>query len=281
MEKAEIRQILIDIKKNNYKVPNGIDAFEFSVRLLDFIGDVDAEMREELAYYVLVNWILEDVLSVEEAKKLNQIILEEGYLTDGIGQVDDRVFKRSYSILMSGCIVFKHSDSFNDEEVKYIFNRVLDAFQREVDIRGFIEEKCFAHSAAHGADAFLDLVQYSVIDETDLMNVLNAIRDKISIDHYGYYHFEDERMISVIERILNRKVLTEDQIIGWLDSFNRPQPPKVYKGVPYQAYMLEVHNIVMFLKTLYFRLHGEKDYEYLLPVIMKMLKEISLFGEGY
>ncbi len=238
MEKTILKEQLIDIKNNKCKVPKGIEPLSFSMELLDYLGDSDEGMRDELVYHVIVNWIIEDILTFEEVKEILNILLSDDYLRKGQGRVDDSVFKRSYSILVIGCIIYQHRSNIEQDDQKRIYSKVLAAFNAKNDIRGFIKGKSFAHSAAHGADALFEISQFPTIDAPMLKEILYAVRDKICVDYYGYYHFEDERMISVIKAIMARNLISEAELIEWLESFNQVEAPKVYKGATYEAYMV-------------------------------------------
>jgi len=278
MEKLKLKDQLKEIKINNYAVPQGVNPFLYCTSIMEYLGDVDGEMRDELVYHVIVNWILTKKLSVNETVSLLDLLIKEGYLIDGIGDINDSVFKRSYSILIIGCIIYQNGKYLSESKLKETFNQVLEAFRLEKDLRGYVEGKSFAHSAAHGADAIAEFVKYNILDKNDLLSILGSIKDKISVDYYGYYHFEDERMISIVEAILKRELLSKKEIIAWVQSFNTVKPPENYNGIDYQAYMLELHNIVMFMKSLYFRLKSNSENLIILTEVETLINDISLFA---
>ena len=46
MEKQELKELLKSIKENDYKVPQGVNPYELSLLMMDYIGDIDSELRD-------------------------------------------------------------------------------------------------------------------------------------------------------------------------------------------------------------------------------------------
>jgi hypothetical protein len=58
---------------------------------------------------------------------------------------------------------------------------LLHCLGKEKEHRGFVSEKSWAHFIAHAADPLDDLAQCSELDESDLAEILEAIRNVICI----------------------------------------------------------------------------------------------------
>lgn len=89
----------------------------------------------------------------------------------------------------------------------------------ERDVRGYVEVKGWDHSAAHTADALDELVQCICFNKIDLLDVLNSIKAKICIGYYVYVDEESERMVTVVVNSFNRKILSDLEMIEWLQGF--------------------------------------------------------------
>jgi len=63
LEKSTLKDILVDIKEKDYKVPESINISDLSLDMINYIGDLDSELRDSLIYNVLVNWTLKDSLT--------------------------------------------------------------------------------------------------------------------------------------------------------------------------------------------------------------------------
>ncbi|WBW95342.1 DUF2785 domain-containing protein [Oceanirhabdus sp. W0125-5] len=281
MERNALKTLLRNIKDNEYKLPEGVNPYEFSLELMDYIGDTDGELRDELVYHVLVNWILMDVLTPEEAHDIFMIAIDEKHLFNGLGEIGDKVFDRTYSVLIAACIIYKHRSFLSDSDILKAFNAIMKFYNEDRDVRGFVEGKFWAHGAAHGADALMELAQCKIIGYEGLKAILDSIYKKININYYGYIHFEDERMISAVQAVLERDIIPVEEIEEWIRSFGNIEKPGIYQAGVYHDYMLITFNVTIFLKSLYFRLVNKTKYDQLVKIVKEVLKKISLFGEDY
>ncbi|WP_312027537.1 DUF2785 domain-containing protein [Brevibacillus brevis] len=57
--------------------------------------------------------------------------------------------------------------------------------RQETDLRGYGEEKRWAHATAHAADALDDLTQCSELDQTDLSGIVMNSQWMIWMDGFG------------------------------------------------------------------------------------------------
>ena len=69
------------------------------------------------------------------------------------------------------------SDPFLDkEDIAGIHHRLTTYLEREKDVRGYADNKGWAHAPAHAADAVEDLAQSPYLERTDLLEPLHALR---------------------------------------------------------------------------------------------------------
>lgn len=275
MKKQELKTLLRNIKDNKYAVPEGVNPYKISLELMDYIGDIDGELRDELIYSVLVEWIMKDTLTFEEAHDIFVIALDEKHIFNGLGEINDTVFSRTFSVEVAACIIYKHRKLLSDSDILKAFNKVLKFYNEDKDVRGFVEDKRWAHGAAHGADALMELAQCQVIGYEGLKEILDAIYKKININNYGYINNEDERMISAVKAVLERDIIPVEEIEEWIRSIgNRKKTGYI---LPDDLFI--EHNVTLFLKSLYFRLVDNTKYEQIAKIVKEVLKRTSRFGE--
>lgn len=274
MGRDELKNLLITIRDNNYSVPEGRNPYELSIEMMNNLGDLDPELRDDLILSNLSNWIVEGVLPKEELKRLLFIALDEQHLFKGIGDRDDTVFCRTFSVLVVALAVYRHrTDAFlTESELKETLHKVLTFYQEDKDVRGYIDEKGWAHGAAHGADALDELARCTEIMEDDLWMILEAIHHKVNIVGYGYIHFEEERMITAVKAVLERKMIVQEQLISWIRSFQT-----IEKTGAYQENLVMEFNVQTFLKSLYFRLVDHPEYEMIAAEVKGVLMQINRF----
>jgi len=256
LEKQELKELLKSIKENDYKVPEGVNPYELSLKMMDNIGDIDSELRDDLILSNLFTWI------------------DENHILKGLGNIDDSVFGRTFSSeIVAACIYRHRSDKFlSKSDMEKAFDTLLKFYNEDKDVRGYIEVKGWAHGAAHGADALDEFAKCEEIGYERLKNILDAFYKKLNINYYGYIHFEDERMITAVKSILEREIIPIEEIEEWIKSFN-----KIEKVGKYPEDLVIAFNVNMFLKSLYFRLIDIPKYEKIANTAREVLNEISRF----
>ena len=274
MEKQELKELLKSIRENDYKVPQGVNPYELSLLMMDYIGDIDSELRDKLIYSILYIWVDRRILDSSEVYELLKVALDEDHILRGLGYVNDSVFNRAFSVLVVAISIMRHREEkfLSKSEVEKAFEIVLESYNNDKDVRGYVEDKGWAHGAAHGADAIDEFARCEEIGYEGLKKILDAIYKKVNINHYGYIHFEDERMITPVKSILEREIVPIDEIIEWINSFKN-----IKKIGAYPEDLVVEFNVNVFLKSLYFRLIDKPEYEKIRNAIIEVIKEISSF----
>jgi hypothetical protein len=276
MEKRALKKLLKSIKNNDYEVPHGLNPYELSLVMIDNIGDTDSELRDELILSNLSKWIIEGILSTTEVYKLLVLLLDGDYVLKGLGDINDSIFSRTFSVEIIAGIIYRHRQEnfISQSDIKKALNTVLKFYNEDKDVRGYVKGKGWAHGAAHGADALDEFARCEEIGYDELKKILNAIYNKVNVKHYGYIHFEDERMITVVKAILERKIIPIKEIEDWIRNFY-----KIEKTGIYPDDLVIEFNVNSFLKSLFFRLVEKPEYEQITNVVREVQKQISKFSE--
>lgn len=274
MDKNVLKKLLTEIKNNDNKVPLHQDPYELSMEMMSYIGDIDSELRDSLILSILETWIIEGVLTTKEVQGLLMIAMDDNHLTGGLGAYDDTVFCRTFSAEVIACSIYRHRNEkfLSCEELHKVFHQLLKFYNEDRDVRGYVEGKGWAHGAAHGADALDEFARCDEFGYDELKSILASIHRKININHYGYIHFEEERMITTVLAILERNIISIKEIQEWIDNFGR-----IDKSGKYPEDLVIEFNVNTFLKSLYFRLMQKKEYEAILDEIREVLLNISRF----
>jgi len=272
MNRNELKEMLLNIRETEYKVPEGVNPFNLSLTMMEYIGDLDGEFRDDLVYLTLAHFIVEDKLTKGEVKQIIDMLLSKEYLFYKIGEIDDSVFKRTFSLLQLPVILYKHmEDNFLDkEEIELILDKVIEYFNKEEDLRGFVEDKGWAHGIAHGADALGQLVKCKELEYDGLKKILDVVREKMQTNNYVYVNEEDERMAEALMGLFERKVVSEEEIIEWIKGFSS------FNEVVKFPNDLKINlNTKNFLRSLYFKTLENEEYKNLTSTIINVLEEIK------
>jgi len=244
-----LKEKLILIKENGYQAPP--DTFQLILEMINNIGSLDAQLRDELIYTTLSHWIPDNSLTANELEQLLPVVLDKNHLLFKLGETNtDSVFTRSFSMLVIPLLFMRHRESpfLSREQIHQIKEKVFYNVQKERDYRGYDEEKGWAHAIAHAADALEDLAQCSELDKNDLLTILDLVYEKMTITDRIYSDGEDERMVKSVISVLNRKILSQTYVEQWIQSFG-----DVEKNSEFLPAFKQKNNIKNFLKSLYFR----------------------------
>lgn len=273
--KYMLKETLKEIKNNDFKVPNDLNTFELALKMIEYVGDSDPELRDMLIYEILSKWIEDGAFTSKQLKELLNISLDENHLFYKIGEEEtDSVFTRSFSVLIVAAIIYFHrkENFLSGSELKNVKEKTVEYMICEKDVRGYVKDSGWAHSAAHTADALDQLAQCEGIEKKDLLDILEAIKTKVCISSYCYVNQEDERMAVAIISAISRSLLNNEEITNWIKSFE-----DIKKTNPCPEYHNLLINIKNFLRSIYFRLIYENNHEAISEAIKEKLYKFKTF----
>lgn len=252
VSREELQEKLKVIQASEFKVPETMSAFEITSIMLEYLGDSDPELRDDLIYGTLSNWIMNGAFNKEQLKQILVAVLDDKHLFYKIGEMDtNSVFMRAFSVLIVASIVYVHrEDSFLDyEELKSVKNKIVKYMEEEKDVRGYVVEGGWAHTAAHSSDTLDELCLCKELGRVELLEILNAIKHKVSIEYHAYTCYEDERLAFATNSLIGRNLLTEEEISKWVKSF-----AEYDKNIDFPNHYYLITNIRNYLNSLYYRL---------------------------
>ena len=291
LSERALKDQLYEIADNDFALPEQARAMPRAQEMLPHLGSPDAELRDDLIYSTLATWILADKFEEDDLKVLLRQLLTEEHLFFKLGEADtDSVFMRSFSMLIIPLILSWHRQRpfLMPYELREVKVKLLDYLEKEQDLRGFVldedeagEPKGWAHAIAHTADALDDLVRCKEMGSEELVEILNAIRQKAAESKLVFVHLEDERLVTPVIAVLGRKVLTPPDVQSWLAGF----VPLAQQKEPFPDCYRQAQNVKNFLRSLYFRarqpdtavLIGENSANALAELVNKTLQTIALF----
>lgn len=270
----KLKNQLKDIWENDWNIPEHINPYALSLEMMDNIGSTDPELRDMLILELLYNIISCKKISYEHMKELLKLSLSDSHLFYKIGEPEDySVFKRTFTLCVINMILSLNNECDNnflsEKEILHVYNEVLRYFRAEKDLRGYVAIKGWAHSSAHTGDVLCSLAKSTAIKHNELLEILQSIKEKICINTYTYINREDERLINAVVSILDRTILTDKEIINWINSFKNAEYVDKYPEDDH----LRV-NRKTFMRSLYFRLKKINANEQLINAVEKPLTSI-------
>jgi hypothetical protein len=206
------------IAADKYHPPAGASVTRLANELSDALASPDPEWRDEIAYSTLTSWIYQQHLL--DATALDPLVSR---WTDnlkyrvGIAGTDD-VFRRSFSALMLSVVVATDNAQpfLPEDRVRALFDAALGYLSAEQDVRGYIDEKGWAHSAAHTSDLLKFLARSRYVTPADQARILGAINRKLTTTATVFVFGEDERMARAILSVVKRSDFDVDGFRAWV-----------------------------------------------------------------
>lgn len=139
----------------------------------------------------------------------------------GLGQGEnDQVFGRTFSVLILGEIVARDAKNgfLELSELHEILDAGLLYLAEEQDLRGYVPQKGWAHSAAHTADLMMALAGHPRLGPAELQRVLDGIGEKvIAPARYPFVDNEGFRLARAVLAVVQRDMLPAAQVVAWLE----------------------------------------------------------------
>ncbi len=244
------------IAKNNYSPPAGQSAAELSHSLSAMLGSPDPDLRDEIAYTTLTNWIYEKrLLSPADLRPLITEWL--GNLSRDVGSVgSDAVLRRSFSALMLSVVVARDNAApfLEEKEFRNVLNGAIAYADAEKDLRAYDAEKGWMHSAAHTADLLKFLGRSRYATTADQAAILAAVSRKLHSAGTVFAFGEDERMARAVLSIVARPDFDVAGFRQWLALCKPVAPttarPQIAELATYQNLKNTLAKLVLILLAL-------------------------------
>ncbi|KFN15794.1 MULTISPECIES: DUF2785 domain-containing protein [Bacillus] len=278
MDIIALQQQLELIQQNDYTQMQNIDLNELSSHMIQNIGTTDSYVRDQLIYKCFAHFIQNEFLPHDQLETLLTTCLSNNYLYREIASPNtDGVFTRSYTTLLISLIIqFDNSHSFLlQETVQKVKEKLITYMNLEIDYRGYVQDKGWAHSIAHASDVFNELVHNPHITCSCYEEIAHCILNKIFIYSTVYHNNEDERIVTTLLSMLYYD-FSRDQLFSIIYKKIK-RLPQLKKRLSCHEYCKLCANLKNFLRTLFFRTKIDPNLSSVANRAEKMLKELHKY----
>ncbi|WP_445671046.1 DUF2785 domain-containing protein [Paenibacillus sp. FSL P4-0184] len=266
------------IEENDYELRSGEQLRDYVKLMLEYIGDPQPKLRDDLIYSTFYKWINEKQwFSDAELRELLLILLDEQHLFYHIGSKGDQaVFTRTFSVLIVALILQRHREQafLDSAECTNVKEALIRYYEEEQDLRGFMPEEGWAHAAAHGADALDELVLCSESDAAIREEVLAVIQRMLYNDQHIFSDEEDERIATIVATMIDHHLLPQQSIVDWIRNLEQCGGWPRSRG----QYVARV-NTKNFVRSLYFRLLPLKNNPAMVEALLKAEMNLNEFTQ--
>jgi hypothetical protein len=270
------------IVAGGYALQSTDDAPTLTRELLGYLGSPDPELRDNLAYPVLEQWIHRGYFTSPELTQMVELLGKN--LREGLGAVGaDSVFLRSFSCLVLAELVYEDANRgyLLGAEVLRLLEEALAYYPAEMDFRGYVPEKGWAHAVAHGADLLWVLSRNRYVGAADLQRILIALSSKIAPPAAAVWLWnEEQRLVRAVLGVLSRDALPAPVLESWLAGLISPDGRRLsveaaLEGNPPAAladeWLAVLHNTRGFLSALCYHLAYDEEPPAVAPVFLPMV----------
>lgn len=243
--------------------------------MLEDIGTTDGHLRDNIYLMRLVEMLESEPFTNEKLIAYTEICLEQ--IKYGLGEMNsDSVFKRSFSALVLHFLVaINPQRNFLSNDLKQrIIHESIYLFKNELDIRGYVEGKGWAHSIAHYSDLIAGIVTsdfYDIKYNEEILEVLNINLQKLNADKGCYIDDEEERMLFIVFALLDHQRISEEAFINWLTNSNQRMLNQTTKNL--EGFRIRT-NYKHFYQSMYFRAKGMGKYKKLVKQLEVMINDL-------
>ena len=274
MNEHRLKTLLRGIVDNDFQPLESPTPREFALHFYKHIGTTDPELRDELIFSVMANWIYRGIYTQEDIFKIAETLAQDEYILKGIGlEKDDSVFTRSATALQLWAITVtqkkKYFIPFNT--IGAIFEKTIRLLQEEVDYRAFVPDKGWANSISHAANVLLELVQLPEMKKPWILMIFNAVCDKVLEPDFRFEGDEIEQLAAPVGEILLREILLEEEIIT---GFKKLKIQPHFHGQEPENFFRLI-NVRNFLRAVYFYLLVDPDKRRQRDLVLLALQELK------
>lgn len=247
MIKEEFRTIV----ENGYAVPKGADEYRMVQKVVQVLGSTDPELRDDLGYDILQNWLVEQsLLTNEQVEDLLLHSISDEMLLKQIGESGtDTVFLRTFSSLLIALLLIRDNrDQFlQGSSFQKVMHTLVNYCHQDRDFRGYVAEKGWAHAAAHVSDAIDECVRsrYTGLEECQFL--WSGLRALMESAPDVFNTEEDERIATAVAAMVELNKAPLKTVCEWLNQVELPAEKEI-------QFRYRRNNFKHFVRCLFMRL---------------------------
>jgi Protein of unknown function (DUF2785) len=211
------KEAWVTLAKGGFVLPAGQYAVDVLLDMNALLASPDPVLRDEVAFGAAERWILRD--KAVDAAGLRRVRDQwVRNLDQGLGESGtDTVFGRSFSALCLSLVAAADLQApfLEPAEVQGFFDRMLDYFAQERDLRGFDATRGWMHTAAHTADALKFLARNPKLAPGTDTRLLAAVRSKIEAGDAVFVWGENDRIAQALHSAVHRADADPAALEAW------------------------------------------------------------------
>jgi Protein of unknown function (DUF2785) len=248
------------IAKNYYQVPDNESAAQLAHELSGLLASPDPELRDALAYSILVSWIgRPNILQPDDLRALADEWASN--LKDGIGESGtNSLLRRSFSALCLASIAEREAKEpvLGAPRYHQLLAAAVSYLQAERDLRGYDSKLGWIHATAHTSDLLQALAGSSLLTSEEKSSILDATATRLSTAPEVYSQGEQDRVAQAMLAVIRRPDFETGSFDPWLTRL-QDEDRKVWAAPITPASLARYQNHTYMLQALAVRLELEPE----------------------
>lgn len=211
--------------------------------MLDNIGNTSPELRDDTIYTGFRVILQENRLTDRQKEGVLKTIINNNLLFSGIDEVySDQVFTRSFTALLLVQIFNNH---FSENWIapsteKKLVEMAVRYLNGELDNRGYLEQKGWAHAFAHGADLLGMATHSSFFGNLESEEALKGIYHSI-VEIENFLYGEEGRLARASTKLLSNGKVTDSVFANWLRQITHRFEESPQYNVCWKNYLMSLY----------------------------------------
>lgn len=206
------------VQATGFEVPSDRPLDDLTAELTTMLGSTQPEVRDGTAFPALATWIGRGVYDDLLAGLGDGMVAG---LSVGLGETGtDSVFRRSFSALILAACLERDNDQHLLPGGKILEwgDRAATWFLSELDTRGYVADKGWAHAVAHGADTIGALGESPHLAGPEHALLLDILAERVLRQPADepLASGEPDRIAAAVMQILRRNTLGTDTLEPWV-----------------------------------------------------------------
>ncbi|MCO7128270.1 DUF2785 domain-containing protein [Sporolactobacillus shoreicorticis] len=258
MTDTELKKKLLEIKNNDFHVPEESTDFEAAEYVMHAFHSTDSGLRDDLGYTILSKWLIEfKMLHGSELMTLLTQAASEKMLFYKVGEgLSDHVFLRSFSALLVALILYRDNQEhfIGKQDYMKLLDQLNHYCELENDYRSFVAGKGWAHAPAHISDALDECAQNRFVGESECLTIWESLLGMLRNASTVFDAEEDERMATAVVSMVTAKKITVSELLRWFCEVDLKEPNQLVHTLAFRKYLIQRVNTKHFMRCVYFRL---------------------------
>jgi hypothetical protein len=253
---GETRESLRSLKAVNWQLDDAPRRTSLAQGLVDCLSDPDPELRDDLAFGALQQWMRAGQLDADGVRRIAQRLLPQMSASP-----EPTGFAAPFAALTLAEVarVDRLKPIFSPNERDALLGAAADYLRNLRDYRGFDARQGWRHGVAHGADLLTQLALNPALDKFQLDRILDAVAHQVvpAAEHF-YIYGEGDRLARPVLFVARRGLHSTDEWTAWFTSITNAAKPVEGQG-PTQASLARLHDAKAFLWPVYAALQEGQD----------------------